>query len=231
MRSGEKIPGYCGFIPHKRDHVGLTTGHSNKQAALNYLAIKDPLSGAAANLRETSDKAFMAASRSMSVDGNAEGFEKQNSMGMRSKESVTWVNGPNHEIRNQCIPGYTGFISGVKAENVFARSYANGTAKSFKANITRGFNLEDKKRFQSTQRRTYNEKRNRRYLESPDQASKRDYLEYMMTLNNQVGGQGDREKLLRTTGQFTKFDKTYVDRTNVTMSPSKFKKDLNGSPL
>ena len=70
MRSGEKIPGYCGFIPHKRDHVGLTTGHSNQQAALNFLAIKDPCSNAAASLRATSDKAFAAASRSMSVDGN-----------------------------------------------------------------------------------------------------------------------------------------------------------------
>ena len=119
---------------------------------------------------------------------------------MNSKNSATWVNGPNHEIRNQCIPGYTGFISGVKAENVFAQSYSNGTAKSFKQNITRGFNLQDQKRFQSTNRRTYNEKRNRRYLESPDRTSKRDYLEYMLTLNNQVGGQEDRHKLLQTTG-------------------------------
>ena len=98
----------------------------------------------------------MTQSRSMSIDGSNEKRQKMESLGKRSKDSVTWVNGPNHEIRNQCIPGYTGFISGVKAENVFATSYSNSTAKSFKNTITRGGNLEDRKRFQSTSRRAFN---------------------------------------------------------------------------
>jgi len=231
MRSGEKIPGYSGFIPFKRDHIGLTTGQSNQQAALNYLAIKDPMSNAARNIKDTHSKEFFAASRSMSVDGTNEGVQKKSAVGMNSKDSVTWVNGPNHEIRNQCIPGYTGFIAGVKAENVFAKSYANGTAKSFKDNITRGFNLNDQKRFQSTSKRMFNEKRNRRYLENTDVASKRDYLEYMVSLNNEPTAQETRMNMLRTHGSVNRFDKSYTDETGVTISPKKYKRDLNGSPL
>lgn len=46
-----------------------------------------------------------------------------------------------------------------------------------------------------------------------------------------MGGQENRAKLLATTGQFTKFDKNYIDTTATTMSPTKLKRDLNGSPL
>ena len=66
-----------------------------------------------------------------------------------SKTSVTWMNGPQHEIRNQCIPGYTGFVSGINSENLFGKSYSHNTAKSFKGDITRGFDHQPVKRFQS----------------------------------------------------------------------------------
>ena len=70
--------------------------------------------------------------RSTSVDGQFEKDHKQSAYGNMSKTSCTWMNGPMHEIRNQCIPGYTGFISGVNSENLYGKSYSNNTAKSFK---------------------------------------------------------------------------------------------------
>ena len=59
------------------------------------------------------------------------------------------MNGPKHNIRNQSVPGYTGFIPGVKAENLFGKSYADNTAKSFKSKITRGADFSSEKRFMS----------------------------------------------------------------------------------
>lgn len=168
----------------------------------------------------------------MSINGSNEKHHKMASFGKRSKESVTWVNGPKHEIRNQCIPGYTGFISGVKSENVYATNYSNQTAKSFKNRITRGGNLNDTNRFQSTSRKAFNEKRNVRILQNPEgHNNKRDYLEYMMTVNNDQTSSPQRKQFLRTTGAFSKFDKDYSDMTGTTMSPKRFKRDLNGSPL
>ena len=231
MQSGQKIPGYSGFIPHKQEHVGLTTGESNKQAGFSYLTAKHPNSSQAQIARATANQILMTQSRSMSIDGTNEKKQKMESLGKRSKDSVTWVNGPNHEIRNQCIPGYTGFISGVKSENVFAMSYSNSTAKSFKNVITRGGNLEDRKRFQTTARRAFNQKRNARILESPKHDNRRDYLEYMMTMNAEQNKQGDRQRFLSTTGSFEKFNRNYNDMTGTTMSPKPMRRDLNGSPL
>lgn len=64
--------------------------------------------------------------------------ETHKMLGNRSKDAKTWINGPTHEIRNQCLPGYTGFIPSVKAENVFSNTYAYNTARSFTNTIYKG---------------------------------------------------------------------------------------------
>lgn len=58
--------------------------------------------------------------------------------GNRSRDAKTWMNGPTHMIQNQCLPGYTGYIPSVKAENVFSTTYASNTAKSFEGKIVKG---------------------------------------------------------------------------------------------
>ena len=77
--------------------------------------------------------------RSTSVDGSNEFPQKSAMRGNLSKTSCTWMNGPTHEIRNQCVPGYTGFVSGINSENLYGKSYSHNTAKSFKGKILRGF--------------------------------------------------------------------------------------------
>ena len=103
--------------------------------------------------------------------------------GNMSRTSVTWMNGPQHEIRNQCIPGYTGFVSGVDSENLYGKSYSYNTAKSFKGKILRGFDHEPDKRFVSQNQSAYKETASRRILENPKFSSKRDFLEYTIAVN------------------------------------------------
>lgn len=122
--------------------------------------------------------------RSTSVNGANEKNHKAQTRGNMSKTSCTWMNGPTHEIRNQCVPGYTGFISGINSENLYGKSYSNNTAKSFKGKIPRGFDHEPSKRFASQNMTTYREKNFRRIAENPEYASRRDYLEYMVMINN-----------------------------------------------
>lgn len=59
-------------------------------------------------------------------------------VGNLSRYSRTWINGPQHNIREQRIPGYTGFIPGIRSENVFSQTYTKNTAKSMANRITRG---------------------------------------------------------------------------------------------
>ena len=152
--SGQKIPGYSGHIPFKQDLIGLTTGETNRQAGEGYH--KFHMSGQNFNngygLSSTGKIVMEQPSmegkmRSTMVDGSREGAERARMVGNASKTSTTWVNGPTHEIRNQCVPGYTGFISGIKSENLFSKSYAENTAKSFKSKITRGADLPPQKRY------------------------------------------------------------------------------------
>jgi hypothetical protein len=88
-----------------------------------------------------------------------------------------------HNIRNQCIPGYTGFVSGINSENLYGKSYSNNTAKSFKGKIVRGFDHEPQKRFVSQNQKVFKETASRRIADRPEFRSRRDYLEYMMSMN------------------------------------------------
>ena len=179
-QSGQKIPGYSGFIPFKQDLIGLTTGESNRKAGEDFVSNKTGIVKAGADILNSSKLGGM---RSTMIDGANEGVQKATMIGNNSKQSTTWLNGPKHNIRNQCVPGYTGFISGVKSENLFSKSYADNTAKSFKEKITRGSDFSPDKRFMSMNQKKYNDKHLRRVQLSPDNSSKRDYLEYMMTIN------------------------------------------------
>lgn len=154
-------------------------------------------------------------------------------VGNKSKGSVSWINGPTHEIRNQCLPGYTGFIPGVKAENVFSHTYSHATNASFDSKIPRGYN-EQSMRYTTVTTEKFSPASFRRIQEDKDKASRRDYLEYTMKQNRDQWAH--REAYLnspRRNGQSQheceKVD--YVDHSATTMSPFRGRRDLNGSPL
>jgi hypothetical protein len=69
--------------------------------------------------------------RSSAINTTEQTYNQRLAVGNRSKDSNTWINGPCHDNRNQCVPGYTGFIPGVKAENVISTTYSHSTAQSF----------------------------------------------------------------------------------------------------
>jgi hypothetical protein len=65
------------------------------------------------------------------------------------------------------VPGYTGFIPGIQAENVFSITYAKASAKSLANRITRGANLPPLKLYQSVNRSEFNEKNFKGSLRTP----------------------------------------------------------------
>ena len=86
-------------------------------------------------------------------------------IGNNSKNAKSWINGPTHELRNQCIPGYTGFISGVKSENLHATTYARNTAMSFDGKVPRGFDgTHPEIKFKTTQSEKFSSESNRRII-------------------------------------------------------------------
>jgi len=155
-------------------------------------------------------------------------------IGNTSKGSVSWINGPTHEIRNQCLPGYTGFIPGVKAENVFSQTYSHATNASFDKKIPRGYN-EQSMRYTTVTGEKFSPGSFRRIQEDDKHQSKRDYFEYSMKLNREQWNA--REGFLaspRRQGQTTQHScekLQYQDHSGTTMSPFNNRRDLNGSPM
>lgn len=136
MESGKNIPGYCGHIPFKNHLVGTTCGDGNRVAQETYRNLK--------NAGEFYRSGTQVMSSSLYSPGGPQGKSKTEHaqggvmVGNLSRYSKTWINGPLHNIREQRIPGYTGFIPGIKSENVFSQTYSKNTAKSMANRVTRG---------------------------------------------------------------------------------------------
>ncbi len=145
MNSSKNIPGYTGFIPYKSEFFGNTTGASNAQAEMTYRSSSNKFNDVGATI--LSITGGNQRSRSSAVQADTEQPERKRMFGTQSKNSCSWINGPTHEIRNQCLPGYTGFIPGVKAENVFSHTYAHTTNSSFNGGIVRGANPQGAHRY------------------------------------------------------------------------------------
>lgn len=107
MRSGEKIPGYSGYVPFKFENVGVTCGQSNRIAEAAYRDSRLPKG------KEDYSSSIDPNSRTSYVNSEYRTPQKQMMVSNVSKNSKTWLCGPQHEIRNQSVPGYTGFVPGI----------------------------------------------------------------------------------------------------------------------
>ena len=68
-------------------------------------------------------------------------------------------------------------------------------------------------------------------MDRPEFSSRRDYLEYMMSINLENKAQDGNKNYLSKTGTFDRWKGTYADATDTTFSPKKHGRDLKGSPL
>ena len=100
-----------------------------------------------------------------------------------SKSAKSWINGPTHKLKNQCLPGYQGFIPGIKCENVFSTTFAKNSASSFENKIERRYPGSNEERFKTMQKDKFNFSANRRINQDPKFAPKRDYIEYTISAN------------------------------------------------
>lgn len=66
---------------------------------------------------------------------------------------------PEPEQLHKHIPGYRGYVPGIKAENVYARTFGRTTNDSLDGHIQRGFDLNGGQRYVSTNQSTYVDQR------------------------------------------------------------------------
>jgi len=114
----EYLPGYTGHVPSKNNLFGLTAGSIN-QAIIETDGNAWDLAGL------TTSGALTSAIYSNKAPANKVNKEV---FGNWSKYAKNWISGPTHEVAVQRVPGYTGHVKGLIAENLFAKSYAKTTA-------------------------------------------------------------------------------------------------------
>jgi len=96
--SGNNIPGYTGFVPYKCEFFGKTTCDSNRGAEHAFRASGTGPQKVGEVIRDF--HAGVVKERSNAVNTQQEMPENHMILGMCSKNSKTWINGPAHEIRN-----------------------------------------------------------------------------------------------------------------------------------
>jgi hypothetical protein len=178
-------PGYTGHVPQKKNLFGVTTGNANKILVSKSGTKKFENEGA----RHPGACSNIGAKRNMSAGANL----RTNNLkyGNWSKHAVNWIAGPSHEIRYQQVPGYTGHVPGIKSENLYAKSYARTTAT---ANSNKRFNpdygkVTNKNRFLSNHAKEFSQNNFRRYLDTPQLMTKKDYQDYATSLNHEKHSQ------------------------------------------
>jgi hypothetical protein len=166
MHSGEKIPGYTGFVPFRFENIGVTVGQANRVAEQAYRSNFFKATG-----KEISYSTVDPNSRTGNVNMDIRPIQKKMMVDNHSRHAKSWMCGPQHEIRNQSVPGYTGFIPAVQAENVFAISYGKATGKSYANKVVKGADHPANKRYASLYKSKYSDKQFRRVLEKPEDMS------------------------------------------------------------
>ena len=154
----EYLPGYTGHVPSKNERFGATAGQIKREILED--AGKHPI---ILNGMKDSDESGRLYSSNFvpAIDKNKIVF------GNMSRYAKNWINGPNHEIRNQQVPGYTGHIKGLISENLFAGSYGNCTANAIGKKHPIGYNVEPRQRFLSQNTSQYKSKNFRRFGKYP----------------------------------------------------------------
>ena len=108
--NSNKLPGYTGHVPFRNECIGLTTGNANKESQIQYETFtdsmrtkkgkgKDLLSMTGSSLL-MKQKVGMLRDEKLS-DYQAYQSEKSKTYGTNSKNSISWMCGPQHQIRAQ----------------------------------------------------------------------------------------------------------------------------------
>ena len=185
----EYLPGYTGHVPSKNERFGASAGQIQREILGD--GGKHPI--VLEGLKEKDEKGRLYSSAFVpSIDKNKIIF------GNRSRYAKNWINGPNHEIRNQQVPGYTGHIKGLVSENLFAGSYANCTSQAIGKKHAIGYDLDAKNRFNSLYTSKYKSKNFRRFgklffsnhiADNKHMQPRKDYDDYLRFVNDTYAGE------------------------------------------
>ena len=173
----EYLPGYTGHVPKKMEVFGCTAGEANK------IIIETARRSLGINGADPRESAYMTNGRSIAhakrtlyshqppKDDKGEVIQ----YGNVSRLGHNWIGGPTQNLKAQYVPGYQGFVPGIKAENLYGKSFAKGSSKAINKEYERGFDLPTHQRFLSQNAIEHDKTNFRRIREAEDPADAKDF--------------------------------------------------------
>lgn len=70
-------------------------------------------------------------------------------------DKESWLGGPTHHFQKQHIPGYQGHVQSLSSEGLFAKSFAKLTSNCLENRVEKGFIIDEKQRFSTTNRQEF----------------------------------------------------------------------------
>jgi len=195
----EYLPGYTGHVPSKNERFGATAGQIKREILLD--RGKHPIT---LQTSPNEKDRWYSSNFTPKINPNKEIF------GNKSRFAQNWVCGPNHMIRHQRVPGYTGHIKGLVSENLFSESYGNTTARAVGKVHPVGHEIEPKVRFQSQSSFVYKPTNFRRFIDKPSLIPKKDYHDYSKFINDTFAE--EKEQILnKTVDNLRDLDKSQIN--------------------
>jgi hypothetical protein len=151
------MPGYTGHVPSKQLRFGLTAGRLKREVIEDCGRLEKFYSRLSSQENNRQMSYF-----STGVKMQENKYDAKLIYGNRSRFAKNWISGPKDEVREQQVPGYTGHIKGLIAENFNGENYANCTARAIYRKGCYGYNIEPKYRFLSQNQSAYVPKNFRR---------------------------------------------------------------------
>jgi hypothetical protein len=182
----EYLPGYTGHVPSKNERFGATAGQIKREILLD--KGKHPIT---LQTSPNEKDRWYSSHFVPKIDPNSEIY------GNKSRFARNWVCGPNHMIRHQRVPGYTGHIKGLVSENLFSESFGNTTARAVGKVHPIGHEIEPKVRFLSQNSFVYRPTNFRRFIDKPQMIPKKDYIDYSRFINDTFAE--EKEQILNKT--------------------------------
>lgn len=105
----------------------------------------------------------------------------------------SWIGGPTAKFLPQHVPGYTGHVPALKAENLFAKSYAKVTAKAKRLGTIRQNSYSERQRFNSQHSIEYTPYNFTRLLKEPELLENKDYNDYARYLTRELDQSKEQE--------------------------------------
>ena len=149
----DDFPGYMGYIPFKKEVIGLTVGSTNKyiRGAYTIEPIKEE------SLRPVTYDDHTHYNKDYFNDNFSRDYKLEDNQiySNKSRDASTWVNGSKYKIYPQHIPGYKAHVPGVYSSNIHGMGYSKSTAIAVKGDYTKTADVTNKERYISSNNVNY----------------------------------------------------------------------------